>query len=150
MIHTQIREEMHEAMKERADLKLSVLRGLLSSFTNEAVASGKKPDAALSDEEALAVIKRSAKQRRESIEQFRAGGREDLAKREEEELVILEKYLPEQMAPEEIEKIAKMKKEELGVTDKSESGKLVGAVMKEIAGAADGKVVKEVVEKLFS
>jgi len=150
MIHTQLREEMIKAMKAKEALRLSVIRGLLSSFTNEAVAKGKKPDADLADDEAMAVIKRAAKQRKDSIEQFEKGGRADLAEKEKSELKILEEYLPAQMSREDIEKIAKMKIEELGVSDKSGIGKLTGAVMKEIGGRADGTVVKEIIEKLLS
>jgi uncharacterized protein len=150
MIHIKLRDEMIKALKAHEAVRLSVLRGLLSSFTNEAVAKGKKPDADLTDEEALAVIKRAGKQRKDSIEQFQKGGRADLVEKESEELKIIEEYLPEQMSEEEIEKIARMKIEELGVTDKSGLGKLTGAVMKEIAGRADGTTVKNVIERLLS
>ncbi|MBL7045114.1 MAG: GatB/YqeY domain-containing protein, partial [Parcubacteria group bacterium] len=95
------------------------------------------------------VIKKQAKQRKDSIEQFKAGGRDELAESEEKELVILSAYLPEDMSREEVEKIAIAKKEELGVTDKSKIGILMGAIMKEAKGKADGTVVKEVVEGLF-
>lgn len=150
MIHTQIKEQMQDALRKREELRLLVLRGLLSSFTNEAITKGKKPDVELTDEEAIAVIKRQSKQRKDSIEQFRKGGREDLAEKEEKELKILEEYLPEEMSREDIEKVAKMKMEEMGVTDKAGMGKLTGAVMKELKGQADGSVVKEVIEKLLS
>jgi uncharacterized protein YqeY len=97
----------------------------------------------------LAVIKRLAKQRKDSIEQFQKGNREDLVEGEEKELVVLESYLPQLMSKEEIEPIAIAKKEELGITDKGKKGQLIGAVMKEVAGKADGGDVKAVVEKLF-
>jgi hypothetical protein len=150
MIHTQLREEMIKAMKARQALRLSVLRGLLSSFTNEAVSKGRKPDADLTDEEAMAVIKRAGKQRKDSIEQFEKGGRADLAEKEQAELQIISEYLPEEMSREEIEKMAKMKIEELGIKDKAGAGKLTGALMKELGGRADGTLVREVIEKLLS
>ncbi len=149
MIHTQIKEQMKDALRKREALRLSVLRGLLSAFTNEAVAKGKKPDVELTDEEAIAVVKRQSKQRKDSILQFRKGNREDLAEKEEKELKILQEYLPEDMSRGDIEKIVKMKMEELGVSDKSGAGKLTGAVMKELKGQVDGAVVKEVIEKLL-
>lgn len=149
MIQKQIKEKIKEAMKARNVLELSVLRGLSAAFTNELVANRKKPSDALSDEEALAVIKKQAKQRKDSIEQFRNGGREDLAEKETKELDILSKYMPEEMSREEIEKIANAKKEELRIADKSKIGILIGAIMKEIKGKADGRMVKEVVNKLF-
>ena len=149
MLQTQIREKIKEAMKTKNEIELSVLRGLLSAFTNELVAKNKKPSDELSDEEALVVIKRQAKQRKDSIEQFKTGGRNDLVEKETKELEILSQYLPEEMSREEIEKIAKAKKEESGIEDKSKMGILMGAIMKETGGKADGAVVKEIVEGLF-
>ncbi|MBT4894479.1 GatB/YqeY domain-containing protein [bacterium] len=149
MLHTDIKEKIKEAMKARNEVELSVLRGLSTAFTNELVANKKMPSDVLSDDEVLAVIKKQAKQRKDSIEQFKAGGRDELAESEQKELEILAAYLPEEMSKDEVEKIAKAKKEEMGVTDKSKMGILMGAIMKETKGKADGSVVKEVVEKLF-
>lgn len=148
MLHQQIKDEIKEAMKAKEAVKLSVVRGLVTAFTNELVAKGKKPDEMLTDEEALAVIKRASKQRQDSINQFREGGREDLVASEEAELKIIAAYLPAQMSREEIEKIAKAKITELNA-DKSKLGVLVGAVMKETKGTADGNLVKEVLESLL-
>ena len=150
MLHEKIQNDIKEAMKARDEVRLSVLRGLKSAFTNEVVAKGRKPDEKLNDEETLAVIKRASKQRKDSINQFKDGGREDLAEKEEAELKIIEEYLPAEMSDEETSKIAKAKKEEMGVSDKSEMGKLMGAVMKETAGQADGQRVKKIIEDLFS
>ena len=149
MIQKEIKEKIKEAMKARNEVELSVLRGLSAAFTNELVANKRKPDEELSDDEALSVIKKQAKQRKDSIEQFKKGGREDLVQKEQEELEVLLVYLPEEMSHEEIEKIARTKKEELGVEDKSKMGILMGAIMKETGGKADGAVVKEIVEGLF-
>ena len=140
---------MTNAMKAKDAGRLMVLRGLLTAFTNEAVARGKKPDVELSDDEAILVIKRAGKQRADSIEQFKKGNRMDLAEVEEKELSVLKEYLPEEMKSEDIEKIARAKKDELGISDKSKMGILMGAVMKETGGRADGGVVKEIVSKLF-
>lgn len=137
-------------MKARQELRLSVVRGMLAAFTNELVATKRTPQDVLSDEEALAVIKRLAKQRKDSIEQFRKGNREDLAQKEEDELVILESYLPQTMSREEITPLAQAKMAELGVTDKTKMGMIMGALMKELKGKADGDDVKAVVESLFS
>ena len=89
------------------------------------------------------------KQRQDSIEQFRAGNREDLASAEEAELNILKTYLPAQMSEEQIRAMAESKKAELGITDKTKIGILTGAVMKATGGQADGNVVKQIVESLF-
>ncbi len=149
MLHQQIKDEIKAAMKAKDQVKLAVVRGLVSALTNELVAKGKKPDEMLSDEETLAVIKRAARQRQDSIEQFKAGGRDDLVQAESAELAVIQTYLPAQMSREEIAKIAAAKKAELGVTDKAKAGILVGAIIKATSGAADGAVVKEVVDNLF-
>ncbi len=149
MLHEQIQKEMQDALKAREELKLSVLRSLLTAFTNELVSQKRKPDEKLDDKEILAVIKRAVKQRKDSVEQFTKGNRPELAKKEEEELKILETYLPQMMSSDDIEKIVKAKIEELGVEDKSKMGILMGAVMKETKGEADGAQVKAVIEKLL-
>lgn len=149
MLQQQIKDTIQKALKEKDEVRLTVLRGLGAAFINELVATKRKPDAELPDEDALKVIQRSAKQRKEAIDQYQKGGRDDLVKREEAELIILEEYLPKMMSKDEIEKIAKAKKEELRITDKAQIGQLMGAVMKEVKGKADGAVVKEIIESLL-
>lgn len=133
----------------RDEVALLTYRGMVSAFTNELVAMGKKPDGVLLDEEALTVIARLAKQRKDSIEQFQKGNREDLAKKEESELAILLKYLPKMMAQEEVARVAEAKKTELGISDPKEKGKLMSALMKDLKGKADGLTVKSAVDALF-
>lgn len=149
MLHEQIKEEIKKAMKAREAVRLEVLRGVLAAFINELVATGKTPQDTINDDAALTVIRRLAKQRKDSIEQFEKGGRKDLADKEREELTHLEKFLPQMMSKEEIQKIAEAKKTELGIEDKAKMGMFMGAVMKELKGKADGSDVKEVVESLF-
>jgi len=149
MIHEQIKEAVKAAMKEKNEVVLTTLRGLMSAFTNELVAQKKRPDDEVTDEIAMTVIKRAAKQRKDSIEQFEKGGRPELAENEKKELTILEEYLPQMINKDEIRKIAESKKAELGVDDKSKMGMLMGAVMKELKDKADGGDVKEVVNSLF-
>lgn len=144
-----IKNEMIQAMKAKDQVRLTTLRGLISAFTNELVSKGIPPTEPLSDQDALTVIKRSVKQRKDSIEQFKNGGREDLAQSEEQELKILEEFLPAEMNEDEIRKIAEVKKNELGISDKSKIGILIGAVLKETRGQADGGKVKSIVESLF-
>lgn len=140
---------MKDAMKEKNQPRLMAIRGLLSAFTNEAVSKKYKPDQILTDEEALAVIKRAVKQRKDAMAQFEAGGRADLAENEKGELGYLEKYLPQTMSREEIKKIAEAKKTELGIASKADAGKFTGALMKELKGRADGADVKAVVDELL-
>jgi uncharacterized protein len=148
-LHTEIKSQAVEAMKARDALRVSVLRGLLSAFTNEAVSKKRRPDEDLSDEEALAVIQRQVKQRKDSIEQFEKGGRPELAEDEKNELLILEVYLPSQMSREEVFEYVKNKQQELGITDKSKAGQLTGMIMKDLKGKADGMIVKEAVDSLL-
>ena len=149
MLHKQIKEGVKMALLSKDSVRLSVLRGLMASFTNELVATKRKPQEELPDEEVIAVIRRSVKQRKDSIDQFRKGGREDLAAAEESELKILETFLPRMMSKEEVKKKAIEVKERLGIADKSKIGQLIGATMKELKGMADGADVKEVMESLF-
>ncbi len=149
-LHEQIKGEVKEAMKAKDAVRLSVVRNMISSFTNELVATGKTPQDILDDAGVLKVIKRLSNQRKDSIVQFVNGGRPELAESEQAELAVLEKYLPTLMSREEIMVVALAKKDELGVTDKSKAGQLTGAIMKDLAGKADGKDVKEVVEELFA
>jgi uncharacterized protein YqeY len=147
-LHQEIKDQVKEAMKAREAEKLSVLRGLLASFTNEAVSKGKKPDEELSDEEVMNVISRAVKQRKDSIEQFEKGGRADLADAEKVELAILETYLPEQMSEEEINAFVKTKHAELNMTA-DKKGQFTGIIMKDLKGKADGMLVKKAVDSLF-
>jgi hypothetical protein len=150
MLVDDIRSEMIAAMKAKEAMKLQVLRGLLAAFTNELISQKKKPDDKLDDDAVLMIIKRAVKQRLDSIEQFEKGGRNDLVEVEKEELEILTPYLPKMVGKEEILKVAQTKKQELGVEDKAKMGILMGAIMKEFKGKADGNDVKEVVDSLFS
>ncbi|MEI6660341.1 MAG: GatB/YqeY domain-containing protein [bacterium] len=149
-LHEQIKANIKESMKSGDKVRLEVMRGLSTSFMNELVATGRTPQDMLTDEQALAVITRTAKQRRDSIEQFTAGGRMDLVAEDSAQLAILEEYLPKMMDKSEVEVIAKAKQGELGITDPTKKGMLMSALMKDLKGKADGAVVKEVVDALFA
>jgi uncharacterized protein YqeY len=149
MIAQDIREKMKDAMRAKDQVALGTYRGILSAFTNDLVASGKTPQDEVTDEMALGVIRRIIKQRKDSIAQFQTAGRSDLVASEQGELALLEVFQPVQMDEEAIRAIAMVKKIELGVVDTTKLGILVGAVMKETAGNADGQLVKKVVEGLF-
>jgi len=136
-------------MRAKDTVRLTTIRSLLTAFTNELVANRQKPDGEVTDETALAVITRASKQRKDSIDQFVRGNREDLAEVERKELAIIESYLPEMMKKEDVLKVAQAKKAELGIDDPTKKGVLMGAIMKELKGKADGNTVKEVVEGLF-
>lgn len=148
-MQNKIREKLKEAMIAKDEIAMNVYRGIISAFTNELVSKGKTPQDTLTEDESLAVIKKLAKQRKDSIEQFEKGGRPELAESEKKELTILETFLPQMMSIEEIMKIAEAKKQELQITDKSKMGQLMGTIIKEAKGLADGGDVKKVVEGMF-
>lgn len=148
-LQEQIKEEMKTAMRARDMAAVTTYRGLMSAFTNEVVANKQSPDTPISDEDAIKVITREAKRRKDSIQQFTDAGRDDLADDEKSELALLEKFLPKLMSIEEITKIVSAKKQEMGITDPSEKGKFIGAIMGELKGKADGSDVKSVVDSLF-
>jgi uncharacterized protein YqeY len=150
MTQAELKEAMKAAMKAKETVKLTVIRGLLSAMTNEAVTKGKGPDGVLTEDEVLTVVMRAAKQRKDSIAQFEAGGRPELAEGEKAELAILEAMLPAQMSQEEITEAAKAKAAAMGVTDKSGANQLMGALMKDLKGRADGMLVKAVVDSMFA
>jgi len=149
MLHQEIKAGIKGAMMAKNEGLLKALRNMVAAFMTEVMAKGRKPDEFLTDEEVIAVITKLSKQRKDSIEQFKKGGREDLVKEEEAELAILEQYLPTLMDQSEVEKIARMKQTELGLTDVTKKGILMAALMKDLKGKADGSVVKAVVDSLF-
>lgn len=150
MLHQTIKDQVKEAMLSKDSVRLNTIRGLVAAFTNELVAKRKKPTEMLSDDEVLDVIRRSVKQRKDSIEQFKAGGRDDLAETESAELKILETYLPAQMSEEEIRNFVKEKIAEAGEIDKTKLGMFTGTIMKDLKGKADGAEVKKIIDSLIS
>jgi uncharacterized protein len=149
MLYDQIKNSLRESMLAKDTVKLETMRAIVAGFTNYLVSKNRKPNETLIDEEVIEVITRLSKQRRDSIEQYTKGNRPDLVKEEQAQLVILEAYLPKMMDKPEVEKIARTKKDELGVTDAAKKGMLMSALMKELKGKADGMTVKEVVDSLF-
>lgn len=151
MLHKTIKDQIKEALRAKDTIRLDTLRGLNALFMNELIAM-KSSDEFLSDDKALPLVKRSVKQRKDSIEQFEKGGRKDLADKEKTELKILESYLPQTMSREQIKIVASQRIEALksaGSFDPKAAGKIMGGIMKELAGKADGTDVKAVVDELM-
>ena len=142
-----IKAEIKPAMIARDTVRLGTLRMIVAAFTNELVAQGHPPTDPLSDEDCMKVIKRLSKQRKDSIEQFIAGGRPELAEDERAELAVIEGFLPTQMTETEIESkvAAKLASSPLDPTKK---GQFIGMMMKELGDTADGAMVKAVIDKL--
>ncbi len=146
-IHQTIKDGIKDAMIKKDEVRLTTLRSIQAAFTNEMLAK-KIQGTEISDENALDVIRRLVKQRKDSIEQFTKGGRQDLAKNEEAEMKILEVFLPQMMSKDEVKKVVEAKIAEAGTVDKTKMGQFMGSVMKDLKGKADGTVVKEVIEEL--
>ena len=145
MLQQQIKDGIKSAMMAKDTVRLDVLRGLSSAFTNELVAKGHTPQESLSDEDALAVITRTAKQRKDSIAQFTAAGRTDLADEDTAQLKILEEFLPQLMSRDEVTAFVETKR---GEFDPAKRGMFMALIMRELKGKADGALVKEVVDRL--
>lgn len=149
-LQEQIKAGIKDAMLAKDSVRLTVLRGLSSAFTNELVATNRTPQDLLTDEESLAVIKRIAKQRKDAIEQFTAGGRPDLAESESAELAVVETFLPAKMSLEEIEKKALEVLASIPNAEPSKMGVIIGQVVKACGSTADGADVKNVVQRLLT
>ena len=148
-LQQQIKNQIKEAMMAKDTVRLTVLRGLSSVITNDLVEKGRTPQGELTDDEVLTLIRRQVKQRKDAIEQFIAGGRDDLAENEKSELAILEVYLPQMMSEDEVKKIVESKKSELNISDVKDKGRLMSEIMKDLKGKADGLIVKNIVDSLF-
>ncbi len=144
----EINNDLKQAMREKKALDLSVLRMLVSSLQNKKISLGK--DAELSDEIVTEVVKSEIKKRKDSILSYRDGGRDDLAEAEEKEISIIEKYMPEQMSQEELEKVVKEVIDSMGEVGPGDFGKVMGAVMGRVKGKADGTMVSGAVKQLLS
>ncbi len=143
---SRIKDNLKKAIKEEALLEVSVLRMLLAALHNAEIAGGEE----LLEEDEMEVISKEAKKRRESIEAYREGGREDLAGKEEQELEIIEEYLPEQLSEKELRNIVKESMETVGAETLADLGKVMGAVMPKVKGRVGGNRVREVVESILN
>lgn len=141
-----INDDLKAAMKSGDKLRLATVRSIRALILEfEKSGAGKE----LNAEEEINMLTSAAKKRKDSIEQYRNAGREDLASNEENELKILQEYLPKQLTVEEINEMVKNIAEGVGAKVKEDFPKLMPAVMKELKGKADGKTVKSAVEKFL-
>ncbi|MFC1899935.1 GatB/YqeY domain-containing protein [Chloroflexota bacterium] len=139
-------DDLKQAMKEGNTLKRSVIRLALSAIKNAEIARHE----ALKDEDVLGIIAKEVRQRRESIEAFRKGQREDLASQEEAEMAVLSEYLPQQITREEITLTARKIIEETGAEGPHDKGKVMPQIMALLKGKADGRDINEVVTELLT
>ncbi len=141
-----LKEDMKAALKAKDKEKLSVIRMLQALIKNAEI--DKRGE--LTDEEIISLLQKYAKQRRESIEMYEKGGRQDLVEKEKRELEIVESYLPKQMSEEEIRELVAEVIKEVGASSPKDLGKVMQAVMPKVKGRADGSLVNRVVRELLA
>jgi len=143
-----IDQDLRSALKQGDSLRRLVLGMVKSTIHNKEIELGKKEEG-LAEEEILAAVLAEAKKRKDAIQEFKKADRGDLAEKEEKELSILKEYLPEELGHEEIKDELKKVVLETGASSKQDLGRVMGEAMKRLKGRADGKVVKEELEKML-
>jgi len=145
MLRDTLDSDLKDAMRNKEALKRTVLRTMLSEIRNAEINS----QTTLDDEGIISVLTKQVQQRKDSVEAYAAADRQDLVNKETEEIKIISVYLPEQLPVEEIEEIIKTAISEIGASTLSDMGKVMGLVMPQVRGRADGKIVNTIVtEKL--
>ncbi|MGD7044022.1 GatB/YqeY domain-containing protein [Jeotgalibacillus proteolyticus] len=142
-----LNKDMLTAMKNKERDNLSVIRMVKASMQNEGYKLGRQE---LSDDEALTVLSRELKQRKDSYQEFKAAGREDLAEKLESEIVLIETYMPQQLTEEELESVVQETITETNASTKADMGKVMSAIMPKVKGKADGGRVNALVLKHLS
>ena len=141
-----IQKDMHKAMKGKEKERINALRNIIGKLKYRYIDKGDK----LTEQEEIKVIQSLAKQRRESIELYKQGGRNDLVETETKELSIIEEYLPQAMSEEEVRQLVRKTVKETGAESMSDLGKVMPLVMKKGAGKVDGKIAQEILKELLS
>jgi len=145
-IMERVTQEMKDAMKARDKVRLRTLRSLRSALMNKTIDKRQGDDAELDESEQLAVVRKQVKQRKDSIEQFEEAGRDDLVEKEQEELDVLKEFMPEPMSEEKLEAAIDAIIEDVGATDMSDMGAVMGRAMGELRGKVDGSRVQQIVK----
>lgn len=143
---TTLNEDVKTAMKAKDKQTLAVLRMIKSSLQNEQIKKGSE----LNEEEELSVFSRELKQRKESLAEFEAAGRQDLAEPLKNEIAIVESYMPQQLSEEELQTIVQEVIASVNATSTKDFGKVMGAVMPKVKGKADGNAVNRIVKEQLS
>jgi uncharacterized protein YqeY len=144
-LNERIESAMRDAMRARDEQRTLTLRSAMAAAHNQRIARGRE----LTDDEVIEVLTRQVKQRRESIEMFRAGGREDRATAEEAEAAILSEFLPEQLTEAEITEMARTAIAETGASSPADLGRVMGSLSPRTRGRAHGKMVSDIVRRLL-
>lgn len=144
-----IQNDLKEAMKAKDTVGLAAVRAIKSAILLAKTAEGAS-DKTLQDSDIVKLIQKLVKQRKESAEQYTAASRPELAQNELAEAAKMEKYLPKQLSPEEIEAAVKEVIEAVGAKTKADMGKVMGTATKKLAGLADGRAISEAVKRLLA
>ena len=147
-LEQQVMAEMKEAMKAKNEAGLRGLRAIKAEIIKAKTEPGANNE--VSDEAANKMLQKMLKQRKDSLEIYRTQKRDDLAKKEEEEISIIEKFLPAQMSEEELKEALQKIIEQVGAATPADMGKVMGAATKQLAGKADGKAISAAVKDLLS
>ncbi|WP_174613850.1 GatB/YqeY domain-containing protein [Virgibacillus ihumii] len=140
----QLNQDMKQAMKNKDKEKLTVIRMVKASLQNESIKLGNKD---LSEDEELTVLSRELKQRKDSLQEFKSAGRDDLVKKLEIEINILQEYMPQQLSESELEAVVQTTIQEVNATSKKDMGKVMSAIMPKVKGKADGSQINKLVQK---
>jgi len=138
-----LNEDMKQAMRSKDKFKLSTIRMIRATIMNQEIDLKRTLD----DAEVLDILSREIKQRKDSLQDFKKAGRDDLAETVEAEIVIVAEYLPAQLAEEEVKAIVQQTIQETGASSKADMGKVMAALMPKVKGRADGKLVNQVVQQ---
>ncbi|MFW5955187.1 MAG: GatB/YqeY domain-containing protein [Rhodothermales bacterium] len=150
MITERLTDDLKAAMRAGDKTRVRTIRSLRAALTEREIQSRQGGEGSISETEALAVLQKQAKQRRDSIEQFEAAGRQDLVDKEEDELAIIEEYLPRQMSDDELRAVLHEVIAATGAASPRDLGKVMGAAIERTRGLADGKRVSEMARELLS
>ncbi|RSK27895.1 GatB/YqeY domain-containing protein [Bacillus sp. HMF5848] len=142
-----LNNDMKQAMKNKDKDKLSVIRMVKASLQNEAIKVKKD---GLSEDEEMTVLSRELKQRKDSLQEFKAAGRDDLADKTQGEIEIIQQYMPEQLGEEKLLAIVNETIAEVGASTKADMGKVMAAIMPKVKGKADGGLVNKLVQQQLS
>lgn len=145
-IQEKIQDDMKAALKSGDKLVLETLRMLRAQMKNVTIAKGED----LSEEDVFGILSKEVKKRKESIKLYNEGGREELAEKEEKEMKILTAYMPEELSTEELDTIVSKAISETDAEGMKDMGKVMGAVMPQVKGRADGKVIQDLVKAKLS
>ncbi len=144
-LQERLAEDLKTAMRQHADVRRSTIRLIRSAIHNAEISQKETLD----DDGVIAILSRMVRQHQESISEFKKGNRGDLVEKEETELAIVREYLPPQMTAEEITKLAKEAIDKTGASEPNHMGKVMGSLMPQVKGKADGSLVSRIVRELL-